>query len=263
MRLENASCGDPPGLFMHAQVFPDADSVLRLVALVAELERTVDPGRECDTIIVNNDVGWEKGNKYLDSINGSRTFSGTLRVAHRENFGSSLGAYHHAYELFADQYDYWTFTEDDILINGHRWLARCVDAFERNANAGFVAIQGLSSHYALHAHAGVGTTHVTVLNAVKKAWGALPHRLRHESQEDEMHAVFGEVLFSNIISRLGFQLVTVESQTPLYEFAYDHMMRAQGVRVPTYQPKLIARLLRKIARLTDAWAERVEKGQRR
>jgi hypothetical protein len=262
VRLENASCGDPPGLFMHAQNFPDSESVLGLMALVRELESKVDPGIECDTIVVNNDVGWRKGNNYLDSIQGSRTFSGLLKVVHRENFGSSLGAYHHAYEMFRAHYDYWTFTEDDILINGNRWLALCVSAFEQHDNTGFVAIQGLSDSYALHAHGGVGLTHVSILDAVQGAWGALPHRLRNESQSDDDHMVFGEVLFTNIIKRLGFRLVTVESVEPLYEFAYDYMMRERGHRVRTHRPGLIPRLLRKTSRVTEAWATLIEKKPR-
>ena len=258
VRLENVKCGTPPGVFQHAQNFPDARSVLELMKLVRELDATVDPGTECDTIIVNNDVGWTEGNNYLDSIHGTKTFAGTLRVAHRQNFGSSLGAYNHAYESFRDEYDYWTFTEDDILINGDRWLTRCLSAFEAQSNVGFVAIQGLSSGWALHAHGGVGTTPVRVLDAVKKVWGALPHRLRNETQDADGHTVFGEVLFTNVIHRLGFQLVTVRSETPLYEFAYEHMLRKRGLQVTLYQPKPIPRLLRKIARVTGAWAERIE-----
>ena len=255
VRLHNAICGTPPGVFVHAQNFADAESVLELIATVRELEVRVDPGSECDTIIVNNDVGWERGNRYLDSLNGTKTFAGTFKVLHRENFGSSLGAYNHAYSTFGRRYDYWTFTEDDILLNGHRWLGICLETFARHDNAGFVAIQGFSDDWAKHAHGGVGLTHINILDAVRGAWGALPHRLRHESQNDDDHIVFGEVLFTNLINRLGFDLVIVESDIRLYEFAYDYMMRNRGLCVRTYRPGLIPRLLRKISRSSDAWAE--------
>lgn len=258
LRLEHASCGDPPGVFLHAQNFPDADSVLELVSLVRELECRGDPGAECDTIIVNNDVGWTKGNRFLDSIGGTKTHSGMFRVLHRKNFGSSLGAYNHAYDTFQSQYDYWTFTEDDVLINGDRWLSRCVSAFEDQENVGFVAIQGLSHAWALHAHGGVGLTHVSILNSVKQVWGALPHRLESESQGDDDHVVFGEVLFTNIIERMGRRLVTVQSDVPLYTFAYDYMMRTQGRHVRTRRTKLMPRLLRKVSRLSEDLAERID-----
>lgn len=257
LRPEHDTCGSPPGVFLHAQVFPDADSVLELVRLNHEIEGTVDPGAACDTIIVNNDVGWQEGNRYLDSIDGTRTHSGVLRVVHRENFGTSLGAYNHAYQLFKQDYDYWTFTEDDILVNGHHWLRQCLDSFSRNADTGFVAIQGLSSDWALHAHGGVGTTHVNVLGEVERTWGALPHRQQEESQTDTDHTVFGEVLFTNLISRMGRRLVTVDAKKPLYTFAYDYLMQRRGLQVKHRRPKLLPRLLRRAAMLTDAWAERL------
>ena len=250
-------CGDPPGLFMHAQNFPDPESVLELVSTIRELECKVDPGIECDTIIVNNDVGWKRGNRYLASLDGARTLSGVFKIVDRENYGSSLGGYNYAYEKFKHLYDYWTFTEDDILINGDQWLARCIETFERHEDTGFVAIQGLSKVFALHAHGGVGTTHVSILDAVHKVWGSLPHRQRDETQDPIEHTIFGEVLFTNIISRMGRQLVTVKSDTPLYAFAYEYMMQTRGFRAKAYRPKLFPRVLRKIARMSNELAEKL------
>ena len=243
---------------MHAQNFPDPESVLELVALIHEFERKVDPGIECDTIIVNNDVGWKKGNRYLASLDGTKTLAGVLKVITKDNFGNSLGGYNFAYERFRHQYVYWTFTEDDILISGDQWLAQCIETFEQHDDTGFVAIQGLSKQFALHAHGGVGTTHVSVLDAVHKVWGSLPHRQQHESQTDLDQSIFGEVLFTNVINRMGRRLVTVKSDPPLYTFAYEHMVRARGLRVKTYRPKFIPRVLRKIARVTDGLAAKLD-----
>ena len=80
VRKETTECGNPPGWFMHAQNFPDPESVLPLVKLIHEFDRKVDPGIECDTIVVNNDTGWEEGNRYLASLDGSPIHSGKLRV---------------------------------------------------------------------------------------------------------------------------------------------------------------------------------------
>lgn len=258
VRLEHAVCGDPPGLFEHAQNFADPESVLELISLIHEFERKVDPGAQCDTIIVNNDVGWKKGNRYLASLDGTRTFSGILRVVSRDNYGSSCGGYNHAFERFRDEYGYWTFTEDDILISGDQWLSRCIETFERYEDSGFVAIQGLSKFLALHAHGGVGTTHARVLDAVHRVWGSLPHRRRDESQDPVEHSILGEVLFTNIISRMGRRLVAVESASPLYTFAYDQMMQTRGLRVNTFRPKIVPRVLRKVSRLTEEWAKKLE-----
>ncbi|MBS0335298.1 MAG: hypothetical protein JSS40_00440 [Proteobacteria bacterium] len=253
--MQTDMCGDPLGPFMHAQNFPNPESVLDLVALNLEFERKVDPGVECDTILVNNDTGWRKGNSYLASIDGSRTFAGRLTVLNRGNFGTSLGGYNHAYERFRDRYDYWTFTEDDILISGERWYARCIETFESREDTGFVAIQGLSREHALHAHGGVGTTHVRILDAVRRTWGSLPHRQADETQTDHDHIIFGEVLFTNLISRMGHRLVTMDADPPLYTFAYDHMRNTRGM---VYRPGLLRRALRKVSRVTESWAEKLD-----
>jgi hypothetical protein len=230
IREETTICGDPPGPFMHAQNFPDPQSVLEIIAAIYELERTVDPGMECDTIIVNQDTGWDRGNRQLAALNGTRTFAGELKVVTKPNFGNSLGGYNYAYERFRSDYDYWTFAEDDILLTADGWLTRSVGTFERYGDAGFVAIVGLSREFALHAHAGMGTTHVSILDAVRGIWGTLPHRQQHETQRDIDHIVFGEVLFTHLIFRLGRRLVPVDSPGQLYTFAYDYIRARRGER---------------------------------
>jgi len=254
VRQVTTLCGDPPGPFLHAQVFPDAEAVLRLVRLLHELERQVDPGVPCDTLVVNNDAGWEKGNRFLREIDGTRTRTGVLRVLTRKNYGSSLGGYDHAFRHFRDRYEYWTFTEDDILLTGEGYFARCVEAFEREAGTGFVAIQGLSRAPLLHAHGGVGTTHRDILDGVVALWGHLPHRRAHESQEDDDHAVLGEVLFTNLIERLGFRLRTLDAP-PVHAFAYEYM-RMHGLLPPA--APLLPRLLRRAVRITNRLAGRAK-----
>ncbi len=215
--------GHRPGPFIHCQNFPTRERVLELVAYIYELERTVDPGVESDTILVNNDVGWEKGNRYLESIRDSKIFSGRLKVINRENYGRSFGGYNKAYEVFRDQYEYWTFTEDDILVTGDQYFRICIDTFEKKQNTGFVAILGLSREVRLHAHGGVGTTRADVLDRLYRKLGRLPHSGRGQPQSHPDIILQGEVPFTNSIKRLGYELVIVEATRPVYAYAYDHM----------------------------------------
>jgi hypothetical protein len=239
-------CGDPPGLFGHAQNFPDASAVLELMRMVVDSERTVDPGVACDTIIVNNDVGWAPGNQYLAELDGSPTFAGTFKVLTRANVGASLGGYSHAFERFGQCYDYWAFTEDDILLSGHRHFAQCIEALRR-PGIGFVAIQGLSRVHARHAHGGVGVTRAAVLAEVRRVWGSLPHCGPDQPQSDEDHILWGEVLFTNLIERLGYDLVTVDADPPLYTFAYHLMMERQRRPLTIKRRSLLRRLAGRVA----------------
>ena len=215
--------GDPPGPYEHSQNFPTPEKVLELVAYNYELERRVDPGVESDTIIVNNDVGWVKGNKYLESIRDTKIARGQLLVINRENYGRAFGGYNRAYGMFRNQYEYWTFTEDDILVIGDKYFKICIDAFNRKRRTGFVAIQGLSHAIGLHAHGGVGTTRVDVLEMVYSKLGKLPHCEATQSQAYDQIIVHGEVAFTNSIMKLGYELVNVRADRPLYSYAYDHM----------------------------------------
>jgi len=239
--------GNPPLMIYHAQNFPTAESVLDLIKLNIEQEKTVDPGVPCDTIIVNNDVGWSKGNEYLDAVNNTAIHSGILRVLHCENWGRSFGAYNGAYQKFKNEYDYWIFTEDDILINGHNYYKIALDNFNRYENTGFVALQGVSidgldgesGEHAKHAHSGAGLTHVKILNELNAKLGKLPHCDKNESQDYLECIRNGEIAFTNEILRLGYDLRTVESDYPLYWFAYDYM---RGIRVdakPPFSQKLM------------------------
>lgn len=222
-------CGSPPGPFDHSQNFPTPESVVDLMAYVVELERKVDPGVECDTIIVNNDVGWTRGQRFLSEIDGSRTFAGRVRVLTSGNFGRSFGGRHHAYERFRSEYDHWLFTEDDILILGDKYFKVCLDTYYRRADTGFVAIQGLSDDASLHAHGGVGALHVSVLQQLHAKLGKLPHCAADQSQDYNDILAFGEVAFSTEIIDLGYRIVPVKSPTRLYAYAYDHM---RGIEAP-------------------------------
>ena len=247
-------CGEPFGPFGHAQNFPDAASVLELMKLVVGYERSVHPGVPCDTIIVNNDTGWTPGNAFLASLDGTPTRTGRFKVLTRKNEGSSLGGYDFAYEQLADQYDYWVFTEDDILLTGHGYFAQCI-AQLADPKVGFVAIQGLSSVHALHAHGGVGATRSSVLAHVRQTWGTLPYA-QGGAQSEHEHTVWGEVLFTNLISRLGYDLVTLTSSSPAYTFAYHEIKAREGVELTVKPRTLVNRVLGRLSQTVLELARR-------
>lgn len=231
IREATTFCGSPPGPFDHAQNFPTPASVIDLLAYTLEFERKVDPGVDCDTIIVNNDVGWAPGQEFLRSVDGTRTRRGRVRVLTAPNYGRSFGGRHQAYEHFRSEYDHWLFTEDDILILGDQYFRVCLDAYYRRRGTGFVAIQGISSDGGLHAHGGVGALHVRVLDQLHHKLGRLPHCGPGESQDYDSILAYGEVAFSTEILVLGYRIATVDPPTRLYAFAYDHM---RGIEVPSH-----------------------------
>ena len=98
------------------------DDAIDLIKYVVENEKKVDLGHEIqlDLVIVNNSSTYkmhQKGNDYLQSINGTKTKTGKIVVIQGDNVGMSFGGYSTAYYKLRENYDYWFFTEDDLIYH--------------------------------------------------------------------------------------------------------------------------------------------------
>lgn len=241
--------GEPLGYFSHSQNFPTEDSVIGLLEFTLERESKCDPGVPVDLLIVNNDTGWEKGRVFLEKIDGKVIRSGTVRVVNRANYGRSFGAYNHAFAVFGNEYDYFIFTEDDILVARDGYASIAIDTFRETARCGFVAYQGLSRKSldlgpedSFAAHGGVGLSSSQILHEVAKRYGCLPHCDEQSPQGYFDIIRGGEVAFTNKIHRLGYRLASIPRGIKLYDFAYDVM---RGIEVSRYA-SLPERLLHKL-----------------
>ena len=230
IREENGLCGNPIGYYNHCQNFPTSESVIELLDLIVARELVVDPGAYCDTIIINNDIGYEPGNTMLRSINGLKTPGGEIKVFTRGNYGRSFGGYNFAFRNFMSVYDYWIFTEDDILVDGNKYVDKLINKFHSKVNIGFVALQNVSNQGLdgtindkwLHAHGGVGLSSRQVLFNLYYKLGRLPHCSSDESQDYENIIVNGEIMFTHrIVSDLGLELAVADEK--LYTYAYDYI----------------------------------------
>jgi hypothetical protein len=228
---------------------------LDILRLAYALERDTDPGAPCDTVVVNNGSRWPKAIGYLDSIAGSATCAGTLKVLHRDDFGGSCGAFHAAYEAFRGGYDYWLFTEDHVLLNAPGYLACLIDRFDAQPGTGFVAVNGLTETSPRYARGAIGLTHASVLEAVHRTWGSLPHRRQHEEQDPIELVFWGEVLFTNLISRMGYALMD-GSDLPLAPSRDDCRQLVTRLREERATASLVRRCLERAASVLEEWSER-------
>jgi len=235
IREKTSLCGVPKGLFNHSQNFPTPESVIDLLKLTIEFENKINPGVLLDTIIVNNDVGYRAGNDFLNSIDEQKTHSGIIKILHRENYGRSFGGYNHAFETFKDEYDYFSFTEDDILLNGDNYIKKAITTFESNEKNGAVAYQstsiegweeGVTGNNVFHIHGGVCLSSAKVLKELYNKLGYLPHSTKNSSQAYEYIIKNGEIAFTNEIFKMGYNLINAEEK--LYEYAYDYM---RGIKI--------------------------------
>jgi hypothetical protein len=249
IREKSELCGNPLGFFSHSQNFPSKESVVDLLKFVISREEECDPGCSTDLIIVNNDTGWQRGVEYLDSIDQVKLKRGVIRVFHRENSGRSFGGYNFAFSKLKDEYDYFIFTEDDIVISVDGYASTGIEIFNKTINCGFVAYEGvsnkskfnLSKEDTMSAHGGVGLSSVKVLSYILDKYGSLPYAKKESSQEYEDIIKNGEIAFTNKIHKAGFQLVSMPKNTKLYSFAYDMM---NGISVKRY-PSLLEIIIHK------------------
>jgi hypothetical protein len=238
MREITSLCGSPMGYFSHSQNFTTNESIIDLIKFTLEIESQCNPGEVVDIVIVNNDSGWQEGIQFLNSLDGKSLGLGKIRVLNRKNIGRSFGGYNHAFKMLRSEYDYFIFTEDDIIISRDGYASKGIQFFNQTRNCGFVAYQSISSigldycpEDALHAHGGVGLSNVSVLDAVVRHHGALPHADETTSQEYVDIINNGEIPFTNKIHKLGYKLISLPENIKLYDFAYD-MMR--GINVPRF-----------------------------
>lgn len=234
------------GYFSHSQNFPTRESVIDLINFTLEMELKCDPGALVDLVIVNSDSGWQQGRDFLDSIDGRKLPHGRIRVLHRKNFGLSFGAYNHAFMTLGEEYDYFIFTEDDVVISRDGYASKGMEFFNKTKNCGFVAYLGLSTRGidlrmedAFSAHGGIGLSSTGVLNEVVKRHGSLPHADESLPQTYQNHLQFGEVAFTNRIHKLGYKLVNVPRNIKLYDFAYDLIRGLDVKRYPSLPKKML------------------------
>lgn len=245
--------GSPMGYFAHSQNYPTRESILDLLKFTLQKEEECDPGTNIDIIIVNNDVGWEYGNQFLKSLQGTTTNNGKIYTFTSSYLGRSYGGYNHAFKQIGKQYDYFIFTEDDILVSEPGYALTGIELFSQTQNCGFVAYQGLSTkaldlerQKAFAAHGGVGLTSRDVLNNVIAHYGVLPHAQNPNHQTSIDIIRDGEVAFTNSIHQLDYKLITPKPHIKLYSFAYDV---ERGIKMPRYA-SLPVRILQNLKQST-------------
>lgn len=192
----------------YQRIICEHDALEQLKGVVAfELEQ--EPGVKMDTIIVNSDVGFEEGNRYVESLDGSFTKSGRIWTLTRQNAGWSFGAYSAAFERFRDSYRFWLFTEDDILVGGENYYQKLITRWEEGGVEFLALVKAVDHPWGRHAGGGVGFTEREVLARIWDEHGMLPHHTGNSAPhvdvltERDKVIRAGEVAFTNTIHTQG------------------------------------------------------------
>lgn len=188
----------------HNQIEDTQELVLEMLKKLVALETTQQAGVPMDIYIMNNDVGYEVGNDWLNTVHGSKTQNGHIYVIHRDNTGGSFGCYHDAYIKLRNKYEWFMFTEDDLFIFGDNYYKKAIERFI-SKNLGFLSFIGIGQRDDMpHAHGGVGLTHKNILEQVLTVYGQLPHPRELFNKSSAIRS--GEIPFTNVIHKMGYKL---------------------------------------------------------
>ena len=187
------------------------EECVEFLKLQIENERSIDPGVPMDVIIVNNDTNDLNANKFIDSLQDQEIFNGKIRVLHRPNVGGSFGAFSYGYDVFSDEYDFFLFNEDDIMITHPLYFKRAIDVLKEDESIGYVAFSPISYHEPYHCGGAFGVTSKRILKQICEEYNALPY------YSDNSYYAFeqSEILFTNSIHKLGYKLVNIPEYSTL------------------------------------------------
>ena len=250
IRLKTYLIGDPLGYFGHSQLFKSHDDIINLIKFNISMEKKNNPGiKRRDIIIINNDVGFKRGNNFLKKISGTKIPFGKIIVCNRKNIGMSFGAYDYAYKKFKNYYDYFLFTEDDTIVSQKNYFKIGINIFNSNKKAGFLAYihstkvdksyfkrLNLNKNNAISCHGATGLTSKAILNKIVKKHGCLPHFKGNNYQKC---ITYGEVGFPNSIVKIGFKIIDLPKNLILTVPASDLMNGIKYKKWPTVIEKFI------------------------
>lgn len=192
-------------------------NIIEFLKIMIENEINIDNGVPTDVIIVNNDCGNISNNEILNSYHNVETKNGKIIIENRENKGGSFGAYYGMFLKYKDDYDYWFFCEDDVLVFKHEYMKNFIDFLNSEENIGFVALAPLSiySHHPKHSGGGCGLTST--------------NKFLHSRSIDEIEN------FLNVTSSLNDRYDKLEQ----YEIDFTNRFVRSGLEIknhPSYSP---------------------------
>lgn len=202
------------------------EGVIDLFKTQIKTHQTLNPGVNMDLIIVNHDTQDQDVYDLLNEYDGQDVSTGKIKVIHRPRISSDLsfGSYKYAFHLFQNEYDYWFFSEDDILPLTNGVVPELINILNSNEDVGFVgALKYPHTHYYKledgyiishdHVHGGCGLTSTIKMKKVAEiipTYLQTPNILNEEIKNKIVDDYLGEhtfeISFTQDFINTGFKL---------------------------------------------------------
>lgn len=216
--------------------FPkNKQEAMELIARQIDHHKKLDLGVPSDLLIVNHDDGDIEVREFLDQIDGERVYNGIVRILHRPriSYDLSFGSYKYAFFLYQNEYDYWYFNEDDVIILEPNAMKDMINILENDPHklTGFVAASNFvhnkhaftfdangyvtsTGGHNPHAHGGAGLTSTKIFHAVCNAFPHFmqtPNILQTTVNKDISGYEYAsdsemEMEFTQLFTKLGYRI---------------------------------------------------------
>lgn len=103
-------------------------------------EIEIENGMHVDICFTIQKTKDEKLNSLLDKYNNTKTKNGKIFIRKRENTALSFGGYLWTYIQYKNDYDYFFFTEDDVVLFRDNIIKNFADYLDKNKDCSFLAL---------------------------------------------------------------------------------------------------------------------------
>lgn len=185
-----------------------------------ENEINIENGIETDIIIINNNCGIAENDTYNLRYHDIKTKNGNILLEFRENIGGSFGAYYEMFLKYKNEYDYWFFCEDDVLIYKSGYMKDFIDIIDSDETIGFVSLAPISERNSkkIHSGGGIGLTSKAKFESVHPPSfiKSILDDMKHDSAYVELQKL--EENFTSNFVKAGYKL----TNHPLYSSLCDN-----------------------------------------
>jgi hypothetical protein len=135
-------------------------NILPFINQSIENEIEIENGFDTDVIFVVNESSNISGFECILEQNGKLTKNGKITIETRPNINGSFGAYYDMFRKYINDYDYFFFCEDDVLIYKENYIKDFIEFCDSDDSVGFVSLAPIhdGKNYAIHSGGGCGLT---------------------------------------------------------------------------------------------------------
>jgi len=194
-----------------------------------ENEINIENGVDTDVVFINNDNNNTELNLLLSSYNNTKTKNGKIIVNVRENLNGSFGAYYDMFFKYMNDYEYFFFCEDDVLIYKEKYISEFISFLNSSELIGFVCLAPISHYYGIkkiHSGGGCGLTSKKKFLKVysEDSVNELLKNKRKDNRNIDNYSLFQslEVEFTNTFVRNGFNIENHPKFLPLCDNYKSH-----------------------------------------